>query len=52
MGKSVHGEGMTSNSDQMCAIFKVTSVDVEDSNISGYYFYKHDNFLITNNFYI
>ena len=52
MVKSVHGKGVTCNSDQMYAIFKVSSVDVEDSNLSGRYFYKYDNFLITNNFYI
>jgi len=37
MVKSVHGEGVTSNYDKMYATFKVSSIDVEDSDLSGCY---------------
>jgi hypothetical protein len=37
MLKGGHGEGVTSNNDQMYAIFKVSSADVEDSNTFGCY---------------
>jgi len=37
MLRSGHEEGVTTNNDQMYAIFKVSSVDVEDSNLSGCY---------------